>query len=146
MNFIINLKKLTQFYFKKFFQLFFIILYGKIDGVIKANSSEKISIKKIKLSNVNYNVYQIKGGRLYTDRINDTAIILDNKIIEGPSYQLRSNPEDATSPRNNHKLNLTLSFLKELQELKRVMINQYYLYSLVVVQIELFSLAIRCFT
>jgi len=119
MNFIINLKKLTQFYFKRFFQLFFIILYGKIDGVIKANSSEKISIKKIKLSNVNYNVYQIKGGRLYTDRINDTAIILDNKIIEGPSYQLRSNPEDATSPRNNSQTKFNIVFSKGTPRIKK---------------------------
>ena len=28
-------------------------------------------------------------GRLYTDRIHDTAVLLDNKIIEGPSFQLR---------------------------------------------------------
>ena len=28
-------------------------------------------------------------GRLYTDRIHDTAIILDDKIIDEPSFQLR---------------------------------------------------------
>ena len=29
--------------------------------------------------------------RMYTDRIHDTAVILENKIIEGPSFQLRNN-------------------------------------------------------
>ena len=34
-------------------------------------------------------IYEIINGRLYTDRIHDTAVISDNKIIEGPSFQLR---------------------------------------------------------
>ena len=38
---------------------------------------------------INYNVYKVKNGRLYTDRINDTAIIKNNKIIKGPSFQFR---------------------------------------------------------
>ena len=41
--------------------------------------------------NLSYRVYNIMGGRLYTDRIHDTAILLDNKIIEGPSFQFRNN-------------------------------------------------------
>ena len=39
--------------------------------------------------NLKYNIYKISDGRLYTDRIHDTAVILDNKIIKEPSFQLR---------------------------------------------------------
>ena len=37
-----------------------------------------------------YKVFLIEQGRLYTDRIQDTAVILDDSIISGPSHQLRS--------------------------------------------------------
>jgi len=38
-----------------------------------------------------YKVYKITDGRLYTDRIHNTAALLENKIIEGPSFQLKFN-------------------------------------------------------
>ena len=66
----------------------------KIHGPIK-NSIGKYDDKRIKVKVINteeelkYNVYSITDGRLYTDRIHDSAVILDNRIIEGPSFQLR---------------------------------------------------------
>ena len=36
-----------------------------------------------------YSIYKIDKARLYTDRVHDMAVILDNSIVEGPSYQLR---------------------------------------------------------
>ena len=46
-------------------------------------------------NNCNYKIYNIQNGRLYTDRIHDTAIVLDNKIISGPSFQLRNNRNES---------------------------------------------------
>ena len=114
-----NFRKKIQYHFKRFFQLFFKLIYGKINQKISPNSSEKISVKKIKLNNQNYNIYIIKGGRIYTDRVNDTAIILDNKIVEGPSYQLRSLPGDELSPRTNSTVKNNIVITKGTPRFKK---------------------------
>ena len=82
--------KFAQNIFKSVFQFFFKILHGEITGKIEPginNNLEKILIKKD--DGINYKLYKIKKGRLYTDRINDTAIIFNKKIVEGPSFQFR---------------------------------------------------------
>ncbi len=96
-----KIRKVIQFYFKKFFQFFFKILHGRIHTIINANECKNINISKVHLENINYKVFTITDGRLYTDRINDAAVIVNNKLIEGPSYQLRSKVGDEFSPRNN---------------------------------------------
>ena len=66
------------------------LFHSNIKGKIKSENDKRINIKKVKKNNNHeYKVYQIEKARLYTDRINDAAIILDNFIVEGPSYQLR---------------------------------------------------------
>ena len=54
----------------------------------------KISDSKILISEINnkfkYKIYIIKKARLYTDTINDTAFIHDQKVINGPSFQIRN--------------------------------------------------------
>jgi len=89
MKLIKNIKKLGKVLFQIIgYQLFF-FLYGKINGISESNKEKKISIRMSYLDNHNYKVYQVDDGRLYTDTINDTAIIIDNKIVEGPSFQFR---------------------------------------------------------
>ena len=88
--------KLNKKSFQKFFKFIsyslFKILYGNVEGVIDPNNNDEIEIKFVKKNGeINYNVYKVKNGRLYTDRINDTAIIKNNKIIKGPSFQFRIN-------------------------------------------------------
>jgi len=84
---------ITQ-YLKKIFKNisygFFIKIHGSIEDSIKSNKDNRIKIKNVNIKKkINYKVYIISDGRLYTDRIQDTAVILDNKVIEGPSVQLR---------------------------------------------------------
>ena len=86
--------KLNKKSFQKFFKLFsygiFKIIYGKIEGIIDPNKSNEIEVKLIKKKNdAIYNVYKITDGRLYTDRINDTAIIKNNKVVKDASFQFR---------------------------------------------------------
>ena len=84
------IKKFLQKIFKIISYGFFLRLYGRIDQSIKFDSDSRIKFKVINIEkNLKYKVYKIAGGRLYTDRIHDTGIILDNKIIEEPSFQLR---------------------------------------------------------
>ncbi len=86
--------KLNKKSFQKFFKFIsyslFKILYGSVEGIIDPNNNDEIEIKSVKKNGkINYNVYKVKNGRLYTDRIHDTAIIKNNKIIKGPSFQFR---------------------------------------------------------
>ena len=83
-------KKIFQSAFKLIFHFIFKKLYGKIDTHINADEDDRIEIKTIKKEkNLEYKIYEVTEGRLYTDRIHDTAVILDNKIINGPSFQIR---------------------------------------------------------
>jgi len=83
-------KKSFQNIFKNLFYSLFKFYYGKIEGVEKKQSSD-IDVKIVKTEEgLNYNVYSIHKGRLYTDRINDTAILKSGKIVEGPSFQFRT--------------------------------------------------------
>ena len=45
------------------------------------DSRIKVKIVNIE-TNLKYNIYKIASGRLYTDRVHDTAVMLENKILE----------------------------------------------------------------
>ena len=64
-----------------------------IDAIdIFFDKDSRIKVDKINIGNeLSYNIYNIDGGRLYTDRIHDTAVLIENKIIKEPSFQLRYN-------------------------------------------------------
>ena len=86
----IAIKKKLQSLFKKFFYSVFHLIYGRIDDSIVSDEKNRIKVTNLSMEkNWNYKIYQVKDGRLYTDRVRDLAVILDNNIIEGPSYQLR---------------------------------------------------------
>ena len=61
-------------------------------------------LKKIVISNNKkkffYNIFKCKNSRLYTDRIQDTAIIHKNTILNEPSFQLRNNDLDKNIKKN----------------------------------------------
>ena len=84
------IKKYLKKIFKKIVHGFFFKIYGPITSSIEPNQDKRIKVQSINLDqNLNYKVYKIVNGRLYTDHIQDTAAILENKIIKGPSFQLR---------------------------------------------------------
>ena len=89
----IKFKKKIQFYFKKFFQLVFLLIYGKIkygnDDIISNNIIKKEIeniVSDIKGSK-NYFSYKIKNGRVYTDYVEHVAIIDGNTLVNEASYQ-----------------------------------------------------------
>ena len=84
------IKKYLKKIFRNISYSFFFKIYGTIENSIKSNEDNRIKVETINIEKqLNYNVYKISRGRLYTDRIQDTAAIIDNKVIEGPSFQLR---------------------------------------------------------
>ena len=65
----------------------------KSKNPIESTSDDRIKVEIVNIEkHLRYKVYKIAEGKLYTDRIHDTAVILDNKIVEGPSFQLRGTP------------------------------------------------------
>lgn len=84
------IKKFLQKIFKIVSYGIFFKFYGKIEKSIDSSADERIKVKIVNIEkDLKYRVYNISDGRLYTDRIQDTAVLLDNKIIEEPSFQLR---------------------------------------------------------
>ena len=84
------IRKFLQKIFKIVSYGLFFKIYGKIEKSIASTSDIRIQVETVNIEkDLRYKVYKITGGKLYTDRIQDTAVILDNKIVEGPSFQLR---------------------------------------------------------
>ena len=84
------IKKFLQKIFKKISYSIFLKIHGKIENSIRCSADKRIKVKIVNIDkDLSYRVFNITNGRLYTDRIHDTAVLLDNKIIEEPSFQLR---------------------------------------------------------
>jgi len=87
------MKKILQKSFKIFFQVFFKLIYGKIIYSEDNLLSKKIFIKEVKNKNIvdffkkKYQVFKINNGRIYTDNVENVAVINKNKIIDHISYQ-----------------------------------------------------------
>lgn len=82
-------KKIILSLYKLLIKLFFLSIYGKV----KTNKKlihKRLNIKKIFIENKSYKIFEINNCRVYTNT-SDTAFILDNYIISGPSIQLRNN-------------------------------------------------------
>ena len=88
------IRKFLQKIFKIISYGIFFKIYGRIESSINSNEDDRIEVKTVKIEkDLRYKIYNVSNGRLYTDRIQDTAIIVDNKIIEEASFQLRHTEE-----------------------------------------------------
>ena len=87
----LNNKKKLQKYFKLAAYKIFKIIYGEVKGKTSHLNNDEINLKKVKIGNSNYAVYVCNNCSYYTDRIHDTAVINKNRIVDGPSFQLRKN-------------------------------------------------------
>lgn len=86
------IKKTLQKIFKTSAYKLYLLFYGKINGFINPYSDTRIEVNEVSINkDLKYKVFKINKGRLYTDRVHDAAAILDDKIIEGASFQLRDN-------------------------------------------------------
>ena len=86
-----SIKKKLQTIFKNIGYSLSKAFYGKVIGVTETKNNSDIEIiEKTIDKNYFYKIYVIKNCRLYTDTVNDAAFIIKNKIIDGPSYQYRS--------------------------------------------------------
>ncbi len=85
-----TLKNKVKIIYKYLLQNFFFLIYGKIKKKISDNND--VLINTVNIDNkYKYKIYTIKNSRLYTDTIHNTAIIKNNQIIEGASFQYKIN-------------------------------------------------------
>ena len=85
----IHTTKKLQLLFKKFGYKLFKLFYTEVNKLENENNSNsKITLSKID-DEYNYKVFTINNARVYTDTINDFAVIQNNKVLIGPSYQIR---------------------------------------------------------
>ena len=88
---IYTIKKKLQLIFKQFSYEIFNLFYGKIEGIETTQTNKNIQIQNSTINqNFIYKVYIVKDARIYTDTINDTAVIIGKKIVKGPSFQIRN--------------------------------------------------------
>ena len=80
-------------YFKNLYkftvQTIFKLIYGEIRVASNIEIDQSLNVNKIKIDEISYNIFKIKKSRLFTTSVHDQSIIVDNKLISGPSFQLR---------------------------------------------------------
>tara|TARA_A100001011_G_C14201251_1_gene795776 strand:+ start:96 stop:1205 length:1110 start_codon:yes stop_codon:yes gene_type:complete len=85
-----SIRKKLQYIFKSIAYGLFKIFYGSVSGIINPKSDLRVKISKAEFPDIDpFIIYSIKSGRIYTDTINNTAFLIDKKIIDGPSFQLK---------------------------------------------------------
>ena len=87
-----KIKKFFQNLFKFVVRKIFTFIYGSIKFEENTNIKDlKTHIIKndkiISFFKENYKVYEIQNGRIYNDNVENVAVLSNNKIINGPSYQ-----------------------------------------------------------
>ena len=94
-------KKFLQKCFKVFFQKIFIFFHGKIkildnDEIfgVKKNVISKIKLDKIYNLENKYALYEIQKGRIYTDTVENVAIIKNNCLLPVSFQQLGGEIKD----------------------------------------------------
>ena len=100
-----NLKTYLKKKYKFLIQIIFKSVYGAVTIASANELKEFLLIKKIKIENFLYKIFKVKNCRLYTTSVHDQSVIIKNKLIEGPSFQLRVKENDIYFARNNGSIN-----------------------------------------
>ena len=96
------IKKRLKKIYKFIIYNFFFIIYKKPNLYLKKFRELSYKIFTIKINNNKYYLFNITKGRIYTNRIDDTAYILDDYLLKGPSFQYRNG---INSPIENNIIN-----------------------------------------
>ncbi len=90
-------------------QIIFKLIYGEIRVASNIEIDQSLNVNKIKIDEISYNIFKIKKSRLFTTSVHDQSIIVDNKLISGPSFQLRVKEGDKLFARNNADIKENIS-------------------------------------
>jgi len=85
------LKKNFKILLRKTFYFIFFFFYPKIRILKNLYSINKFyQINSVKFNKINYKIFKIVNGRIYTNAVNDAAYIYKDYLLSGPSYQYRN--------------------------------------------------------
>ena len=86
----LNIKKTLKNLFKQAGYSFFKIIYGNIQKIIYPHEDKRIKEDSVKIStNTTYRIFLVNKSRIYSDTTNNLAVIIDNKLVDGPSFQYK---------------------------------------------------------
>jgi len=94
---VIDLKKIYNLFIQKIFKL----IYGTVKIASEENLRKLLKKKTTKIEEISYKIFKIEQCRLYTTSVHDQSVIIDNQLIDGPSFQLRIDKNDKLYARNN---------------------------------------------
>jgi len=83
------IKKIFKNFYRSIIFFIFKLFHGKITSIMEAENNPDIQVKKVQLNKTQYKIFLCNRSRIYTDTIHDMAVIKDNKILNGPSFQYR---------------------------------------------------------
>ena len=75
--------------YKKFVQKIFKYFYGTIQIASEKFLKENLKKSKIIIEKNTYKIFRTKKCRLFTTSVHDQSVVIQNNLIEGPSFQLR---------------------------------------------------------
>lgn len=117
------MKKLAQNIFKNFFRKIFTFFYGKIKIEKNLNKLNKKNISSININKKNYGIdnviYEIDDARIYTDLVENVAIIQNNKLIPEISFQ----QIDGELKTDNHNKVLIEGTPRVLKKINAIVVN-----------------------
>ena len=97
----IPFKSYLKIKYKSFIQLIFKYFYGSVKIASLDEIKTVLTVKNTEIKKSFYKTYRLKNCRLFTTSVHDQSVIVNNKLIEGPSFQLRVKKNDKLFARNN---------------------------------------------
>ena len=91
--------------YKLIIQAFFKLCYGSLTLASPIELKKLLKVEKITINKIIYNIFITRNCRLYTTSVHEQSIIIENKLISGPSFQLRVKKNDKLFARNNENIN-----------------------------------------
>ena len=98
-------KSYLKIKYKSFIQLIFKYFYGSVKIATSDEIKTVLTVKNTEIKKSFYKTYRVKNCRLFTTSVHDQSVIVNNKLIEGPSFQLRVKKNDKLYARNNGNIN-----------------------------------------
>lgn len=105
--------------YKKFIQKIFEYFYGAIQIASDEFLKDNLIQITIIIEKINYKIFSTKRCRLFTTSVHDQSVIIQNKLIEGPSFQLRIDKNDKFLARNNGLIEQNIALTIGTPRIKR---------------------------
>ena len=104
--------------------IFFRLIYGRINLLKYSKKSKNVSLKNFLSKNISYNIYVLNEASSYQGSVHDNALIVENSVIDKPSYQYRFNSKKRI---HNGKIRQNIIFKEGTAKFKKINENVFLL-------------------